>query len=95
MVERDPTKLLVAIVPDRAAGRIISALVERRYGATSVGSTGGFLRRGNTTVLTGVPADAADDAAALIQSTYQANRDASSDEGIVVFALDVEWRLRV
>ena len=95
MIDSSPAKLIVAIVPDRVAQRVIAALVERRFGATSVGSTGGFLRRGNTTILTGVPADQADEAARLIEATSRASHDTEPQDTGVVFALDVEWRLRV
>jgi uncharacterized protein YaaQ len=95
MLPQEPTKLIVAIVPDRIAGRVVAALVERRFGATTIGSTGGFLRRGNTTILTGVPAEQADEAARLIEATCRAQREAESAEGGIVFALDVDWRMRV
>ncbi|MCC6628089.1 MAG: cyclic-di-AMP receptor [Chloroflexi bacterium] len=95
MLDTSPAKLIVAIVPDRVAGKVVAALVERRFGATSVGSTGGFLRRGNTTILTGVPADQANQATALIEATCRAAPEVEPREGGVVFALDVDWRLRV
>jgi uncharacterized protein YaaQ len=95
MIDTSPAKLVVAIVPDRVASKVVAALIERRFGATSVGSTGGFLRRGNTTILTGVPAAQADEAAALIEATCQSAAEGEAHEGGVVFALDVEWRLRV
>lgn len=47
-------KLIVAIVPDRAASKAIDALVQRGYGATRINTVGGFLRRGNATILSGV-----------------------------------------
>ena len=95
MFDTEPTKLLVAVVPDRVANRVVAALIERRFGATTVGSTGGFLRRGNTTVLTGVPADQAEEAARLIESTCRQAGEADPAEGGIAFALDVHWRLRL
>jgi uncharacterized protein YaaQ len=50
-------KLLVIIVTDPDADGLIRALVERGHAATKIGSTGGFLRRGNTTLLSGVAAE--------------------------------------
>jgi uncharacterized protein YaaQ len=95
MQSAEPTKLIVAIVPDRVAGRVVAALVERRFGATTIGSTGGFLRRGNTTILTGVPTEQADAAAQLIETTCRDGGEADPKEGGIVFALDVDWRMRV
>ncbi len=50
-------KLLVIIVSDADADALVRALVTDGLAATKIGSTGGFLRRGNTTLLVGVPAD--------------------------------------
>ncbi len=47
-------KLILAIVEDDDATQLLSALVQRGFGATKLASTGGFLLRGNTTVLIGV-----------------------------------------
>ncbi len=47
-------KLLIAIVNDVDAGAVIEQLVSRQYRVTRVASTGGFLRRGNVTLLVGV-----------------------------------------
>jgi uncharacterized protein YaaQ len=95
MMTTEPTKLIVAVVPDRVAGKVVAALVERRFGATTVGSTGGFLRRGNTTILTGVPAEQADEAAGLIEATCRSAGEGEPREGGIVFALDVDWRMRI
>ncbi len=47
-------KLIVAFVQDRDAPALVSALTKRNFRATMVASTGGFLRRGNTTIASGV-----------------------------------------
>ena len=95
MFDTEPTKLLVAIVPDRVASRVVAALVERHLGATTIGSTGGFLRRGNTTILTGVPAAQAEEIARLIETTSRAAREGDGAEGGIAFALNVDWRVRL
>lgn len=51
-----PTKLCIIIVQDADVRRLMSELSERRFGATTISSTGGFLRRGSATVLVGVDA---------------------------------------
>ena len=95
MLDTEPTKLVIAIVPDRVATRVVSALVERRFGATRIGSTGGFLRHGNTTILTGVPAEQAEEVASLIATTCHQAGEADADGSGIAFALDVDWRLRL
>jgi len=47
-------KLVIAIVRDVDAGPVIERLMSRDHRATRVASTGGFLRRGNVTLLVGV-----------------------------------------
>lgn len=47
-------RLVIAVIQDYDAGRLLSALTAERLGATRIASAGGFLRAGNTTVLIGV-----------------------------------------
>ncbi|MCW5937199.1 MAG: cyclic-di-AMP receptor [Fimbriimonadaceae bacterium] len=47
-------KLVVVIVHSRDRNRLTDALVQAGFKFTVIGSTGGFLREGNTTVLLGV-----------------------------------------
>jgi uncharacterized protein YaaQ len=50
-------KLIMAIVQAQDARVLMDALVAEGYRATKIGSTGGFLVRGNVTVLVGVDDD--------------------------------------
>jgi uncharacterized protein YaaQ len=95
MLDTAPTTLIVAVVPDRAAERVVAALVAQRFGATTIASTGGFLRRGNTTILSGVPAARAAEAARVIEAACRAAGAPGGAEGGLAFALDVAWQLRV
>lgn len=56
----EPTKLVMMIVSDTDADDLMAALVERGVPATKVGSSGGFLRRGNVTIFSGVAANEVD-----------------------------------
>lgn len=47
-------KLAVCIVHNRDKGRVTDELVKTGFKFTVIGSTGGFLREGNTTFLIGV-----------------------------------------
>jgi uncharacterized protein YaaQ len=70
MTEDDvPQKLVIAIVSANDGERLIQSLVRLGLNATRIGSAGGFLRRGNTTVLTGVPAGQVDDVIAVVRRT--------------------------
>ncbi|MBP3652308.1 MAG: cyclic-di-AMP receptor, partial [Clostridia bacterium] len=55
-------KLIIAIVQDEDASRLVSKLMAEGFGATKLATTGGFLRSGNTTLLTGVDDDKLDTA---------------------------------
>lgn len=50
-------KLVLVIVQEQDADRLIDALTEVEVQATMLASTGGFLRAGNSTILTGVEDD--------------------------------------
>lgn len=50
-------KLVVCIVHNRDRGKIVEELIRAGFKFTVIGSTGGFLREGNTTFLIGVQAD--------------------------------------
>lgn len=47
-------KLVVAVVQDKDSNRLSSDLMNHKFSATKLASTGGFLRSGNTTFLIGV-----------------------------------------
>jgi len=60
-------KLIVAIVQDEDAGRLVSELMDKGFGVTKLATTGGFLRAGNTTLISGVADDKLDEALAIIE----------------------------
>ena len=44
-------KLIIAIVQDEDAGRLVSNLMQEGYSVTKLATTGGFLRAGNTRIV--------------------------------------------
>ena len=60
-------KLVIAIVQDEDAGRVVSALMDKGFGVTKLATTGGFLRAGNTTLISGVEDEKPDGALAIIE----------------------------
>lgn len=50
-------KLIIAIVQDEDASRLVNQLMKNGFGVTKLATTGGFLRAGNTTLLIGVDDD--------------------------------------
>lgn len=68
-------KLLVVITADDEADAVIRKLVERGYPATKVSSTGGFLRKGSATILSGVDAGDVDQVLGIIRTECQARTE--------------------
>ena len=50
-------KLMFVVIRDKDDENVIQALVEKDYRVTRLASTGGFLRRGNVTLMIGVEED--------------------------------------
>jgi uncharacterized protein YaaQ len=47
-------KLIIATIQDQDSDRVIAGLTEQSYRVTRIGTTGGFLQQGNSTLLIGV-----------------------------------------
>ena len=73
--QRSDQKLLIVIASDSDADTLIRKLVERGYPATKVSSTGGFLRRGNATIISGVDADDVENVLSIIRDECQARTE--------------------
>lgn len=79
-------KLLVYVTDDSVADSTVDALVEQGFRVTRLASTGGFLRKGNTTLLVGVEDDAADRASEVVKRAAP---------GALAITLDLERYERV
>ncbi len=60
-------KLVLAVVQDKDANRLIDALAKGNFQSTKLSSTGGFLREGNTTLIIGVEDEQVDQALDIIK----------------------------
>ncbi len=65
-----PNKLCIVIVPDGDGDRLVSALAKMGLGATRVGSSGGFLRRGSASVFSAIHDSHIPELTALLQSEF-------------------------
>jgi uncharacterized protein YaaQ len=74
-------KLLVFVTDDANADSAIDALVEQGFRVTRLATTGGFLRRGNTTLLVGVEDNQVERALNLVKH---------ASPGTTAIALDLE-----
>ncbi|HXF51076.1 MAG TPA: cyclic-di-AMP receptor [Dehalococcoidia bacterium] len=68
-------KLIVIIASDTDADKLIKRLVGQGYPATKISSTGGFLRKGNATILSGVEADEVDQIIAIVRQECYARTE--------------------
>jgi uncharacterized protein YaaQ len=89
-------RLILAVIQSSDAGKVMRALTERGMRVTRLASTGGFLREGNVTFLTGVPEDQVDAALEAVR-THARRRTkimAASDVAMPapgVLASDADW----
>ena len=61
-------KLVLSIVSNEDASKVMKALVKNRYMVTKLATTGGFLMSGNTTMLIGVEDEQVQDVVDIIKS---------------------------
>lgn len=59
-------KMIVGIIRDEDGEAVLQALVDKGFRVTRIASTGGFLRRGMTTLIVGVDDEQVDDALATV-----------------------------
>ncbi len=86
-------KLLFSIVEDRVAGKIVDALTRRRFGVTRIDTVGGFLRRGNATLLIGVEDDQIDEAIAVMREAVPERPVPDARGPIFVLRVDQSERM--
>ena len=89
-------KLIITVVQNKDADEVVDALVSADFRATRFASTGGFLRRGNTTIMIGVQDQQVEQVLDIIRDEAR-NRAAQSDAdedtqtaAATVFVLDLE-----
>ena len=65
-------KLIIAIIQDEDASEVISHLNEAKFQVTRLSTKGGFLRAGNTTIMTGVEDEKVEGALKIIEENSKA-----------------------
>jgi uncharacterized protein YaaQ len=90
-------KLIIAVVQNEDADGVVDALLDQDFRATRLASTGGFLRRGNTTLMIGADEDQVDLVLDLIRRNARSGAVPPDESGAVtppaaatVFVLDLE-----
>lgn len=67
-------KLIISIVQDEDASRLVGELMSDGFGVTKLATTGGFLRAGNTTLLAGVEDDRLQEAMDVIEKVCKSRK---------------------
>jgi len=80
-------KLIITIIPDTVTDSVSLALTSQKFRVTQIASTGGFLRKGNSTLLIGVEDEYLEEALTILRENIKKIND--SQKG-VVFVIKVE-----
>ena len=94
------TKLVVAVVQKENSDAVVNALMDAGYRLTRIDTAGGFLRRGNATLLIGVESSRLNDVLSLIHANCQPRSEPNPIQqgmpmyGATVFVTDASHYLR-
>ncbi|HLR34567.1 MAG TPA: cyclic-di-AMP receptor [Tissierellales bacterium] len=88
-------KLVIAIIQDQDVQQLVKELMSKKYRATKLASTGGFLKSGNTTLLIGVEEEKIDDVISIIEGVCKSRNAVTDDSDVVVgganiFIIDID-----
>ncbi len=83
-----PMHLILAIVPNEDASAVSQALLAADHRLTRINTAGGFLRRGNVTLLIGVEPNKTEEVLAIIRSHCHKQSHEGTAYGATVFVLE-------
>ena len=67
-------KLIIAIVQDEDASKLLSKLMQNGFGVTKLATTGGFLKAGNTTLLLGAEEERIQEAIHIVETVCKSRK---------------------
>jgi uncharacterized protein YaaQ len=82
-------RLIIAVIRDSDSESVLQSLLQEDLRVTRISSTGGFLRRGNATLLVGVEAEKVQTTVKLIRENSAADVDPGLKKA-VIFVLKVD-----
>ncbi len=82
-------KMIIAIIRDNDNDPVSQGLISSGFRVTRIASTGGFLRRGSTTLIIGVSDEKVDEAIQVIKETTTTPEDANMKRA-TLFVLNVD-----
>jgi len=82
-------KMIIAIVGDDDSDRVTKSLTNANYRVTTIGSTGGFLKKGQSTMLIGVENELLEKALENIRSCFPIPAE-KGDKRCTIFVLNID-----
>jgi uncharacterized protein YaaQ len=82
-------KMIIAIIRDNDNDPVSQGLISSGFRVTRIASTGGFLRRGSTTLIIGVSDEKVDEAIQVIKESTTPPEDANMKRA-TLFVLNVD-----
>jgi len=86
--------MIISIIQDQDADPVSKALTTMKFRVTQIASTGGFLRRGSSTLLIGLDDDQVDQAVQIIRDTCSITTD-SNQKRATIFVLNVAKHIQL
>lgn len=71
-------KLVMAIIHDDDAQKVMDELSRNQFGVTKLASTGGFLKSGNTTLIIGAGEEKVDDVISIIENKCKSRKQVTT-----------------
>ncbi|MBS4026212.1 MAG: cyclic-di-AMP receptor [Clostridia bacterium] len=92
-------KLIMAIIDDEYTNSVLRVLMAEKIKMTKLSTSGGFLSRGNTTLLLGVDDEKVDNVIELVKSKCHPKKVKSGDSeftiGVNLFVLPIDKYIRI
>ena len=87
-------KLIIAIIRDEECEKILQSLVQEEFRVTRIASTGGFLRRGMTTLMIGVDDEKVERAIQIVGDSCEPTSQTGMRNS-TLFVLNIEEFIQV
>jgi uncharacterized protein YaaQ len=91
-VEPGTMQLVLVIVSKEPSGKLLERLTDWSYRATLISTTGGFLRRGNSTLFIGARSERVD---SIIDQIQQVANVTAVKDSATIFVLDISQHERI
>jgi len=82
-------KMIIAIIRDDDSETVSQALIKSGFRVTTIASTGGFLRKGSSTLMIGVEEEKVDEAIQVIQINTSSSVEPGTKRA-TLFVLNIE-----